>query len=464
MFRSSILLTTLVTVGAFAAPPNIVLILPDNMGIGELSVYGGNRNVATPRIDKFAAEGLRLTNFNTEYFCISSRAAILTGRFGIRSGTNGYSPQRPGRPYIYHGLTQWEQTLAELLNARGYVSAMYGKWHLGDIEARFPTHQGFSEWYGIPLSSNEAEQSTTGEPPYIWEGKTGEASRKVTVFDLNSRPMVDREATTRAVAFMERSVRSKKPFFLFLPLTQIHYPTLPHPDFLGKSNAGNIGDAMMETDRNVGVVLDTLKRLGVEKDTLVVFAGDNGAEWRRPYRGTSGPWRGFYATAMEGGLRTPFIVRWPQHIPAGRVSDQIVHEVDIFSTLATAAGAETPRDRAIDGLNLLPFFEGKTPQSPRESFPVYIGTEIRAIKWKDWKLHYAFQVESGTPVERKPMLFQLRSDPKEETDVIAANASVRQAMDKIADDFRATFSRYPPIPVGTPDPYDPPQTSARATR
>jgi len=153
--------------------PNIVLIFPDNIGIGELDIYGGNRFVPTPRIDSLAAEGMWFTNFNVEYFCIASRAALLTGRHSIRSGANGYRPQKPGAPHFFHGLTQWEITLAELLAPLGYTSANFGKWHLGDTEGRYPTDQGFDEWYGIPLSSNEAEQSTTGETPYIWEGKAG---------------------------------------------------------------------------------------------------------------------------------------------------------------------------------------------------------------------------------------------------------------------------------------------------
>jgi arylsulfatase A-like enzyme len=435
---------------ATTAPPNIVLMFPDNLGVGEIGVYGGNRGVPTPRLDTLAREGIRLTNFNTEYFCTPSRAAILTGRHGVRSGTNGSDP-------VWGGLTQWEITLAELLAPRGYARALYGKWHLGDREGRYPTDQGFEEWYGIPLSSNESQISTTGETPYIWKGKAGSPSTKVKVFDLNTRRTLDREVTTMGIDFMERQAKAKKPFFLFLPLTQVHFPTLPHPDFTGKTAAGDLGDAMAEMDYNVGVILDAIKRLGIDRNTIVVWTTDGGAEFRRPWRGTSGPWRGFYTTAMEGGLRTPFMMRWPGHIPTNQVSDEIVHEVDLYTTLAKAAGADIPTDRAIDGVNQLPFFEGKQQRSNRDGFPVFMGTQVRAVKLRDWKLHYAWQDDPYLPAQPIMKLFNLRSDPREETDIKDVNPWAESALGKIVNDFNATLEKYPLIPVGTPDPYKPPR-------
>jgi len=431
-------------------PPNIILMFADNLGVGEIGIYGGDRGVPTPRIDALSREGIRLTNFNTEFFCTPSRAAILTGRHGIRSGTNAYARE-------WGGLTQWEITLAELLAPRGYTSVLYGKWHLGDKEGRYPTDQGFEEWYGIPLSSNESQQSTTGETAYIWEGKRGELSRHVKVFNLDTRRTMDREVTEHAVAFMNRNAHGPKPFFLYLPLTQVHFPTLPHPHFVDTTGAGDIGDAVFEMDYNVGVILDAIARLGIEKNTIVIWTTDGGAEARRPWRGTSGPWRGFYRTALEGGLRTPFMMRWPGRIPAGRVSNDIVHEVDIFTTLAAAAGVAVPNERVIDGVNQLPFFEGKQRTSARTWFPFFMGSELRAVKWHDWKLHYAWQDDLARPVENAMKLFNLRSDPKEETDIKDYNPWVESAIAKLVTDFRATFAKYPLIPVGTPDPYTPPQ-------
>jgi arylsulfatase A-like enzyme len=440
------------------APPNIVIMYPDNLGYGEVGIYGGNRGVPTPRIDALAKQGMRLTNFNVETFCTPSRAALLTGRYGVRSGTLGYTQP-------WSGMTLWEITLAELLKPLGYASAMFGKWHLGNAAGRSPTNQGFDEWYGIRDSSNESQRSTMNDTPYIWEGKAGEPSRSVKPFNLETRRTVDREATERAVDFMTRSTRAGKPFFLYLPFTLIHFPTLPHPDFAGKTGAGDIGDAMAEMDRNVGVILDTLAKLGLERNTIVIWASDGGAEARRPWRGTAGPWRGFYNTAMEGGIRTPFMIRWPGRIPAGQVSNDIVHNTDLLPTLARAVGVDIPKDRAIDGVDQLPFFEGRQKTSNRESFLYFAPNgQVRAVKWRDWKLHYVWQDEPGVPVERTMKLFNLRSDPKEETDVKDANPWVPIAIGKLVDDFWATADKYPLVPVGTPDPYQPPAGVAPRAR
>ena len=275
------------------------------------------------------------------------------------------------------------------------------------------------------------------------------------IFDLETRRTVDREAAERSVAFMDRSVREKKPFFLYYPMTQIHFPTLAHPDFDGKTGAGDIGDAMADLDYNVGLVLDAIDRLKIARNTIVMWCTDNGAEQRRPWRGSSGPWSGFYNTVMEGGIRTPCIIRWPGRIPAGRVTNEIIHQVDIFPTIAAAVGADiVPKDRAIDGVNQLPFLEGKQPKSNRDTVIFFTGSQVRAVKWKDWKFHYAFQPEPGAGAVAPLMrLFNLRSDPKEESDMKDANPWAQSVMDRIVAEFNATTERYPHVPVGAPDPY-----------
>jgi arylsulfatase len=434
--------------------PNIVLMFPDNLGWGEVGVYGGVRGPITPRIDKLASEGIRLNNFNVEFSCTVSRAALMTGRYAVRSGAT-----QPG------GITLWEITLAEALKSVGYATALFGKWHLGgDFPEgkREPTQQGFDEFYGIPRTSNEAQttiaqgQKTPGTS-FIWEGKSGSPSRNVKPFDMDTRRTVDRESTERGIAFMERSVREKKPFFFYYPITQIHFPTLPHPDFAGKTGAGDVGDAMAELDANVGRVLDAIDRLGIAGNTIVLWCTDNGAEQRRPWRGSSGPWTGFYNSMMEGGIRTPCIIRWPGRIPAGRVSNEIVHEVDLFPTLAAAVGADiVPKDRAIDGVNQLPFLEGKQPKSNRDSVIFFANTQVRAVKWHDWKLHYVFTPDPGAPpVPPLMRLFNLLSDPKEEMDIKDSNPWAQSVMDKIVADFMATTERYPNVPANAPDPYVP---------
>jgi arylsulfatase len=333
---------------------------------------------------------------------------------------------------------------------------------------RAPTHQGFDEWYGIPGTSHTAQFTSfenfdpaTMETPYIWEGRAGEPSRKVKIYDMDTRRTVDREAAERGIAFMERNVREDRPFFFFYPITQIHFPTLAHPDFAGSTGAGDIGDAMADVDHNVGLVLAAIERLGIEENTIVFWCTDNGAEERRPWRGSAGPWSGFYNTMMEGGIRTPCVIRWPGRIPAGRVSNEIVHQVDFFPTLAAAVGAPeiVPTDRAIDGVNQLPFLEGKQARSNRESAIYWTWRgRLDAVKWKDWKFHYRFRPSSTDPNPAEIMrLFNLRSDPKEETDVKDFNPWVMSVMDRIVAEFEASTEVYPNVPRGTDDPYTPPQ-------
>jgi arylsulfatase len=434
--------------------PNIVLIFPDNLGWGEVGAYGSVRGALTPRIDRLAAEGIRLDNFNVEFSCTVSRAALLTGRYAIRTGATQGS-----------GITLWETTIAEALKPAGYATALYGKWHLGGDrpEGREPSQQGFDEYYGIPRTSNEAQTTiaqgqTAPNTSFIWEGRAGAPSRDVKPFNLDTRRTIDRESAERSVAFIERNARARQPFFLYYPMTQIHFPTLAHPDFSGRSGAGDIGDAMAEMDANVGRVLDAIDRLGIARDTIVLWCTDNGPEQRRPWRGSPGPWSGFYNTVMEGGIRTPCIIRWPGRIPAGRVSNEIVHQVDFLPTLAAAAGVDgVPKDRAIDGVNQLPFLEGKQKQSNRDHVIFYTNQQLRAVKWRDWKLHYAYTPEAGAPAVPPLMrLFNLRSDPKEETDIKDANPWVFSAIEKLVADFTATAARYPHVPPNARDPYLPP--------
>src|SRR5262245_17897135 len=311
-----LLAVALVATPVFAQDkPNIVFIMADNLGYGEIGVYGGGmlRGAPTPRIDSLASEGMRLLNFNVEQACTPSRSALMTGRHPIRSGT--YSVGGAGRPY---GLVQWEITIAELLSGQGYATAHFGKWHLGDSEGRYPTNQGFDEWYGIPNSTSVSTwtASTGFDPkvapmPHILEGRKGEKTRKLEVYDQKARRLIETEVTRRTIDFMKRNAQAGKPFYAYVPFTQVHYPTLPHPDFAGKTGHGDFADVLAEMDHHVGQVLDALKELSIEDNTLVVFTSDNGPEDVLPWRGWAGPWSGSYFTGMEGSLRVPFIMRWP---------------------------------------------------------------------------------------------------------------------------------------------------------
>ena len=450
--------------GAAAGKPNIVFMLVDNLGYGELGCYGGGitRGAPTPRLDQLAAEGTRLTNFNVEAQSTPSRSALLTGRFAIRSGTHSI-PIGGG----LEGLTQWERTLAEQLSDAGYATALYGKWHLGSDEGRLPNDQGFDEWYGIPRTTDEALWPGNPETAklgisymHVMQGRKGEKSKNVAVYDLDKRRVIDSEVTEKTIDFMRRNVKAGKPFYAYVPFTLVHFPTLPNPRFAGRTGNGDFADSVVEMDANAGAILDAIKELGIEDNTIVVFTSDNGPEATYPWQGSSGPWRGYYFTHMEGSLRAPCLIRWPGKVPAGRVSDEIVHEVDFFTTLAKIAGAEIPADRPIDGVDQTEFLLGKSERSARDGFPVFVADRLEAVKWRNWKVaFYDEERDWWTPPQKLgvPKAFNLYQDPKEEFPVtgVLNSWNARFAM-KIVTDFEASLKQFPPIAPGTPDPYTPP--------
>ncbi|MGE0797589.1 MAG: arylsulfatase [Lautropia sp.] len=438
------------------ARPNIVLVLADNLGWGELGCYGGGalRGAPTPRIDDLASQGLLLQNFNVESDCVPTRSALMTGRHPIRTGCLQSVP--PGLP---QGLTRKERTLAELLSAAGYATAHFGKWHLGDIEGRFPSDRGFDEWYGIPRTTDESQFTASvgydprvAELPHIMEGRAGERSRNVEPFDLESRRRIDAKLVERSLGFIRRHA-GQRPFFLYLPLVHMHLPTLPHPDFAGRTGVGDFADSMVELDHRVGQVLDEVDALGIAAATLFIFCSDNGPEYRLPYRGTAGPWRGTYHTAMEGSLRVPFIARWPGHVPEGVKSNAMVHVTDLFTTIAGICGAKVPEDRPIDGIDQSDLLLGRSALSRREGFPFYIKQDLRAVKWRDWKLHFWWEpeVNEGKGRLESPYLFNTTRDPKEEQDVLIANTWVLGPALRLVQAFNESCRAHPNTPPGERD-------------
>ena len=441
--------------------PNVVLILADNLGWGELGCYGGGaiRGAPTPRIDALAADGTRLLNFNVESDCVPTRSALMTGRHPIRTGALQSVPA--GLP---QGLIPWEVTMAQALSAAGYATAMFGKWHLGDREGRYPKDRGFDEWYGIPRTTNETmfmEQvgfdPEVVEPPWVMEGVRGAPAVKCDLYDLEMRRRIDEALVRRSIGFIERQAAANVPFFLYVPLTQLHFPTLPHRDWAGRTGKGDFADSLVEMDARVGEVIDAIDALGLRDDTLFIFASDNGPEYRRPWRGSAGMWTGTYHTAMEGALRVPMIVRWPGHVPEGRVTNEIVHVVDLFPTLAALCGAAVPADRPIDGVDQSDFLLGRSETSAREGFVYYIKTQLRAAKWRDWKMHFVWEVEpnAGANHLETPYLFNLVQDPKEESDVNTTQGWVRGPIRRMIARFEASLREHPPIPPGAPDEHRP---------
>jgi arylsulfatase A-like enzyme len=441
--------------------PHIVLVLADNLGWGELGCYGGGalRGAPTPRIDALAEQGLRCLNFNVESDCVPTRSALMTGRHPVRTGALQSVPA--GLP---QGIHPWERTLPQVLKDAGYATGMFGKWHLGDRDGRYPHQRGFDEWYGIPRTSNETMftsapgfDPTVVEVPQVMEGFAGQPARDVAPYDLVKRRLIDGELTDRAVQFMQRHAGGPDPFFVYVPLTHLHFPTLAHPSFVGRSGVGEFADSMMEMDHRVGQLLDAVKSLGLEDDTLFIFASDNGPEFRRPWRGTAGPWTGTYHTAMEGGLRVPLIVRWPGRVRSARVSDDIVHVTDLYTTLVAAGGGTLPTDRPIDGVNQLGWWTGAAERSAREGFLFYIKTELRAAKWRHWKLHFILETEPNQgPIHLEtPALYNLKRDPKEETDAAMDDGWVRGPIRRMVMAFEESLREHPPIKPGSNDPIHP---------
>jgi len=453
--------------------PNIVLVFMDNFGWGEPGFNGGGiiRGAATPRLDQIASEGLRLTNFNVEVQCTPSRSALMTGRHAIRSG-NGTVPAGEG----VYGLVQWEVTMAEMLSEAGYATGMFGKWHLGRTEGRFPTDQGFDEWYGVPNSTDESTYfSLPGfaeagvAETYVMDGKKGQMPENVRPYRLDYRPLIDRDLTDRAIRFMKRQARADKPFFVYLPYTATHFPTMPHPNFEGKSGKGLWGDLLMQIDSYVGELLDTVDDLGLAEDTIFIFTADNGPESLSPgetsitvetaVQGSAGPWRSSLFTGYEGALRVPFAVRWPGKIESGRVSDEIVHAMDLFPTLARFADGEVPDDRVIDGIDMSAFLLSETNESGREGFIVYMGDEIFGLKWRDWKLHFKEQTGWNGALREytMPRVYNLINDPQETDNVLFPHTWVPKVALRQLEEHVASLKKYPPMQAGEKDPYEPPK-------
>jgi arylsulfatase len=451
--------------------PNIVLIFLDNFGWGEPGFNGGGiiRGTATPSMDALAKEGLRLTNFNVESQCTPSRAAIMTGRYGYRSG-NHTVPLGGG----VYGLVQWEITMAEMLADAGYNTAMLGKWHLGWTEGRYPSSQGFDEFYGVETTDVTVWNSLTGfkksglEKPVVMQGRKGEPATVARDYDLEYRALIDGDLTERAIEYIGRASKEEEPFFLYLAYTATHYPVLPSPEFEGETGNGAWADLLLQTDTYIGRVTEAIAKAGVEDNTIVIFTADNGPEAtprgnanvsRMPgAQGTAGPWRGTLFTSFEGSLRVPFAVRWPGKIAAGSESNEIVHSMDLYPTLAAFAGGIVPDDRAFDGINQADFFLGMQETSNREGLIVYQGEKIYGVKWGDWKVLFNQNDTIFSPTETfdTPNVYNLLNDPGERENVLFPYTWVAEKALPQLMEHRASFKKYPPIPPGTPDPYVPP--------
>ena len=400
--------------------PNVIYFLVDNLGMGEISSYDGGltRGVKTPRIDELAEQGMKLWNFAPETQCTPSRSALMTGRYSIRSGNQTVALAGDGG-----GLVAWEKTMGDVFSDNGYATASIGKWHIGASEGRWPTNHGFDEFYGPAHSYDEAlwSEDPWYDPKrdpvsYMYEGKKGGAVKPTIQLTRIVKRDLDVEYMKRSKAFIKKSLADKKPFFLYFNYTLMHMPTEPRLEFKGKTGHGDWADCLLQLDTDFGRLLDFLKDEGVDKNTIIVFSGDNGPEYMEPWRGDAGRFEGSYFTGMEGSLRTPAIIYYPVKVPAGQVSNEIVHITDMYPTLINWTGGIVPTDRIIDGYDQRNFFEGKQTNSEREGFPYWMGNTMYGVKWKNFKVVFVAKETLAAPEKKlaTPWIINLDVDPKEE--------------------------------------------------
>lgn len=411
-----------------SALPNIILILIDDLGYGDLPVYGGDL-VRTPNIDRLAKEGALFTQaYSTAPVCSPSRAGLLTGRYPVRSHMTLplYPRWHPMGIFLYtigryafgvRGIPEDELLLPEILRQRGYHTGMVGKWHLGGWSPHLPNDNGFDNFYGV-LYSNDMD------PFVVYR------DQEVVIDEPVDQNMLTYNYTQETLTFIEQN--RDRPFFLYLSHTMVHEPLHASVDFRGKSQAGLYGDAVEELDWSVGEILAALQTYDIDNNTMIIFTSDNGPWWQ----GSPGGFRGRKHNLMEGGFRVPFITRWPGVIQAGQQSDSMVVNFDIFATCLDAAGVPLPNDRIIDGESILPLMGGEKSQI-HDTFYYYDGHELVAVRRQDWKYHRRHMSDNGGyPIFfHGPFLFDLARDPTESYSLIESEPETAQQLALLLDDW-----------------------------
>jgi arylsulfatase A len=374
-----------------AEKPNFIVILADDLGYGDLGCYGA-KDVATPHLDRMAQEGVKFTSFYAAPVCSPTRASLMTGSIAQRVGIGGVLFPRNN-----HGLNPDEKTLPELLKEKSYATAIIGKWHLGNQDLFQPLNHGFDTWYGTPASNSQGFDPAIKKfaPDCVFrDGYTRESILKLkeapgplvrdnVVIEVPAdQTQFTQRYTREAVRFI--TAHKDKPFFLYLPHNMVHIPLHASADFAGKSQRGIYGDAIQELDWSAGEILKSLKELGLDDKTLVIFVSDNG-----PHLGggaSAGPLRGEKGTCFEGGVRVPCILRWPGKIPAGHVTDEPATIMDLLPTLTKLAGGNIPTDRVIDGKDIGPLLAGKPDaKSPHDGIFYLRGRSVNGVRSGDWK-------------------------------------------------------------------------------
>ena len=434
-------------------PVNIVIILADDLGYGDLSCYGATR-YSTPNLDKMAMDGIRFTNFDVpQPICSASRASILTGCYANRVGVHGAF-----NPHAKKGLDPSEETIAEVVKKIGYNTMAIGKWHLGHLEKYLPLQQGFDDFLGLPYSNDMV--------PFYYDGSRNipEAyKRKLTYPEL---PLIRGDSkikelktleeqsqlttlyTETAVQFINEN--RDHPFFLYLAHSMPHVPLAVSDKFKGKSKQGLYGDVVMEIDWSVGEILKTLKNNNLDKNTLVIFTSDNGP-WLNfgNHAGSTKGLREGKGTSFEGGQRVPCIMKFPGTIPDGQVSNKLITSLDILPTIASLVNAPMPK-KQIDGINMLPVLKGHEVNLRKELYYYYANNSLEAVRYNNFKLVFPHDYRSyegvlpgknGLPGDysrktSKLTLYNLRRDPGERYDVKDLYPSIVQKLKELATKAR----------------------------
>ncbi len=445
-----------------ARPPNVVLIVADDLGYGDLGCFGA-KDIRTPRLDRLAAEGTRFTDFYVpQAVCTASRAGLMTGCYPNRVGLQG-ALNHTSR----NGLSPKEWSMPRMLKELGYATACFGKWHLGTVPSLAAPAQGFDEFFGLPYSNDNSKyHPTLAEvmPPLpLMDGE------KVAELDPDQSRFTER-FTQKSVEFIAK--HKDRPFFLYLPHVMPHVPIFASERFRGTSGRGLYGDVVQELDDGVGRTLDALRQHGLEKDTVVIFFSDNGA-WTSygEHAGSNGALREGKLTCFEGGVRSPLIIRWPGRVPAGKACDTPWMSIDLLPTLIEALAGRRP-ELPIDGRSALALIEGRDLRAPHEALFFYAGEELHAVRSGEWKLHFAHPYltnlaapgrggkpsghgtyaprpitdssmdaiasRHGQKVARLPIsLFNLRVDPGETKDLSAERPEVVARLGRQAEAIRA---------------------------
>lgn len=422
--------------------PNIIIFFTDDQGYQDVGCFGSPL-IKTPNFDRMAGEGMRFTDFySASPVCSPSRAALLTGCYPPRVGVT-----RVLFPGYRDGLDQKEVTIADMLKEKGYATACIGKWHLGDKPEYMPAVQGFDSYYGIPYSNDMKGRSPVelSQDALLREGMTLEGL-KTLKFKKNKVPLwrddkviefpVDQTTLTKryteeAIKFVTEN--RNNPFFLYLPHTMPHIPLFASKDFLGKSARGLYGDVIEELDWSMGEILKTLKTLGIDDNTLVVFTSDNGpwnlekrADLKNEHGGCALPLRGFKFQTYEGGMRVPMIAWWPGKIPAGTECSEIASTIDLLPTIAHITDSKKPKVQ-IDGKNIWPLMSHKKgAKSPHDAYFYYAGTKLQAVRSGEWKLRY---------VDELVELYNLDKDISESNNVAEDNPKIVKKLTEIMEEF-----------------------------